>query len=176
MGKGQMSEMEIFWRMSYRCSKKVSNFSMHVPPNTRESWFHNCIPDARPIHSRYLLETWGRYYLYETGFLTVTGCLCMTRFQWKLNLWIWCSGVWPMNCFGRNRCHLGWVDLWDDKDLLGSEIPDHLDHGRSIHLIYHDPSDLRPLILIQIVSNSPLLIICMPWEISKHRTGQPINQ
>ena len=168
--------MEIFWRMSYRCSNKVSNFSMQVPPNTRESRFHNCIPDACPIHSRYLLETWGRYYLYETGFLTVTGCLGMTRFQWKLNLWLWCSGVWPMNCFGRNRCHLGWVDLWDDKDLLGSEIPDHLDHGRSIHLIYHDPSDLRPLILIQIVSKSPLLIICMPREISKHRTGQPINQ
>ena len=104
---------------------------MHVPPNTREFRFHNCIPDAFPIHSRYLVETWGRYYLYEIGFLTVTGCLCMTRFQWKLNLWIWCSGVWPMNCFDRNRCHLGWVDLWDDKDLLGSEVPDHLDHGRS---------------------------------------------
>ena len=127
------------------------------------------IPDTR-------LETYGRYNLYEIGFLTVSGCLCMTRFQWKLNLWIWCSGVWPMNCFDRNRCHLGWVDLWDDKDLLGSEIPDHLDHGRSIHLIYHDPSDLRPLILIQIVSKSPLLIIYMLREISKHRTGQPINQ
>ena len=108
----------------------ISNSSMHVPPNTRESRFHNCIPDAFPIHSRYLVETWGRYYLYEIGFLTVTGCLCMTRFQWKLNLWIWCSGVWPMNCFDRNRCHLGWVDLWDDKDLLGSEVPDHQDHGR----------------------------------------------
>ena len=108
----------------------ISNSSMHVPPNTRESRFHNCIPDACPIHSRYLLETWGRYYLYEIGFLTVAGCLCMTRFQWKLNLWIWCSGVWPMNCFDRNRCHLGWVDLWDDKDLLGSEVPDHQDHGR----------------------------------------------
>ena len=81
------------------------------------------IPDIR-------LETYGRYYLYETGFLTVAGGLCMTRLQWKLNLWIWCSGVWPMNCFGRNRCHLGWVDVWDDKDLLGSEVPDHLDHGR----------------------------------------------
>ena len=104
---------------------------MHVPPNTRESRFHNCIPDAFPIHSRYLVETWGRYYLYEIGFLTVTGCLCMTRFQWKLNLWIWCSGVWPMNCFGRNRCHLGWADLWDDKELLGSEVPDRLDYGRS---------------------------------------------
>ena len=68
---------------------------------------------------------------YEIGFLTVAGCLCMTRFQWKLNLWIWCSGVWPMNCFDRNRCHLGCVDLWDDKDLLGSEVPEHLDHGRS---------------------------------------------
>ena len=108
----------------------ISNSSMHVPPNTRESRFHNCIPDACPIHSRYLLETWGRCYLYETGFLTIAGCLCMTRFQWKLNLWIWCSGVWPMNCFDRNRCHLGWVDLWDDKDLLGSEVPDYLDHGR----------------------------------------------
>ena len=108
----------------------ISNSSMHVPPNARESRFHNCIPDAFPIHSRYLVETWGRYYLYEIGFLTVTGCLCMTRFQWKLNLWIWCSGVWPMNCFDRNRCHLGWVDLWDDKDLLGSEVRDHLDHGR----------------------------------------------
>ena len=48
---------------------------------------------ACPIHSRYLLQTWGRYYLYEIGFLTVAGCLCMTRFQWKLSLWIWCSGV-----------------------------------------------------------------------------------
>ena len=36
-----------------------------------------------------------------------------------------------MNCFDRNRCHLGCVDLWDDRDLVGSEIPDHLDHGRS---------------------------------------------
>ena len=159
---------------------------MHVPPNTRESRFHNCIPDAFPIHSRYLLETWGRYYLYEIGFLTVTGCLCMTRFQWKLNLWIWCSGVWPMNCFGRNLCHLRWADLWD---LLGSEVPDRLDYGRSkwtdeflsraessVHLIYHDLSDLRSLILIRIVSKNPLLIIYMPREISKHRTGQPINQ
>ena len=132
-----------------------------------------CLPHTFPDIR---LETCGRYNLYEIGFLTVSGYLCMTRFQWKLNLWIWCSGVWPMNCFDRNRCHLGWVDLWDDKDLLGSEIPDHLDHGRSIHLIYHDPSDLRPLILIQIVSKSPLLIIYMPREISKHRTGQPINQ
>ena len=98
----------------------VSRISLKLP------W---CLPPY--IISRYLLETWGRCYLYETGFLTIAGCLCMTRFQWKLNLWIWCSGVWPMNCFGRNRCHLGWVDLWDDKDLLGSEIPDHLDHGRS---------------------------------------------
>ena len=27
------------------------------------------------------LETYGRYYLYEIGFLTVAGCLCMARFQ-----------------------------------------------------------------------------------------------
>ena len=46
----------------------------------------------------------------------------------------------------------------------------------SVHLIYHDLSDLGSLILIQIVSKSPLLIIYMPREISKHRTGQPINQ
>ena len=98
----------------------VSRISLKLP------W---CLPPY--IISRYLLETWGRCYLYETGFLTIAGCLCMTRFQWKLNLWIWCSGVWPMNCFDRNRCHLGCVDLWDDKDLLGSEVPDHLDHGRS---------------------------------------------
>ena len=163
---------------------------MHVPPNTRESRFHNCIPDAFPIHSRYLLETWGRYYLYEIGFLTVTGCLCVTRFQWKLNLWIWCSGVWPMNCFGRNRCHLGWADLWDDKELLGSEVPDRwimvdqmnrwifVQSGviSSLILIYYDLSDLGSLILIRIVSKNPLLIIYMPREISKHRTGQPINQ
>ena len=149
------------------------------------------IPDTR-------LETCGRYNLYEIGLLTVSGCLCLTRFQWKLNLWIWCSGVWPMNCFDRNRCHLGWVDLWDDKDLLGSEFPDHLDHGRpnepmnfcpvesSVHLIFHDLRDLGSLsetiwmrislILIQIVSKNPVLIIYMPREISKHRTGQPINQ
>ena len=98
----------------------VSRISLKLP------W---CLPPY--IISRYLLETWGRCYLYETGFLTIAGCLCMTRFQWKLNLWIWCSGVWPMNCCDRNRCHLGCADLWDDKDLLGSEVPDHLDHGRS---------------------------------------------
>ena len=33
------------------------------------------------------LETCGRYYLYEVGFLMVAGCLSMARFQWKLNLW-----------------------------------------------------------------------------------------
>ena len=135
----------------------ISNSSMHVPPNTRESRFHNCIPDACPIHSRYLLETWGRYYLYEIGFLTVTGCLCMTRFQWKLNLWIWCSGVWPMNCFDRNRCHLGWVDLWDDKDLLGSEVPDHLDHGRS-----NEPMNFCPEWSHQFIWST------MIWVISDH--------
>ena len=32
------------------------------------------IPDTR-------LETHGRYYLYEIGFLTVAGCLCMAGFQ-----------------------------------------------------------------------------------------------
>ena len=32
------------------------------------------IPDTR-------LETYGRYNLYEIGFLTVSGCLCLTRFQ-----------------------------------------------------------------------------------------------
>ena len=32
------------------------------------------IPDTR-------LETYGRYYLYEIGFLTVAGCLCMAGFQ-----------------------------------------------------------------------------------------------
>ena len=68
-----------------------------------------------------------------------------------------------MNCFGRNWCHLGCVDLWDDKDLLGLEFSDHLGHGRSnelmnfcpewssVHLIYHDLSDLGSLILIQII-------------------------
>ena len=102
-----------------------------VPLHLLLSWIHNCIPDACPMHSRYQTgNTLGRYYLYEIGFLTVAGGLCMTRFQWKLNLWIWCSGVWLMNCFDRNQCHLGWVDLWDDKDLLGSEVSDHLDHGR----------------------------------------------
>ena len=192
----------ISWRLSYRCSNKASPLSLNRQPS---NWTHvrnggYSIPllshysywlflftccdhgstTASLMPAPYIpdiwLETCGRYYLYEIGFLMVAGCLCMAGFQWKLNLWIWCSGVWLMNCFGRNQCHWGWVDLWDDKDLLGSEIPDHLDHGRSIHLIYHDPSDLRPLILIQIVSKSPLLIIYMPWEISKHRTGQPINQ
>ena len=108
------------------------------------------IPDIR-------LETYGRYYLYEIGFLMVAGGLCMTRFQWKLNLWIWCSGVWPMNCFGRNRCHLGWVDLWDDKDLLGSEFPDHLDHGRS-----NEPMNFCPEWSHQFIWSS------MIWEISDH--------
>ena len=32
------------------------------------------IPDTR-------LETYGRYNLYEIGLLTVSGCLCLTRFQ-----------------------------------------------------------------------------------------------
>ena len=38
------------------------------------------------------LETCGRYYLYDIGFLTVAICLCRARFQWKLNLWkvSWC--------------------------------------------------------------------------------------
>ena len=108
------------------------------------------IPDIR-------LETYGRYYLYEIGFLTVAGGLCMTRFQWKLNLWIWCSGVWPMNCFDRNRCHLGWVDLWDDKDLLGSEVPDHLDHGRS-----NEPMKFCPEWSHQFIWST------MIWVISDH--------
>ena len=139
------------------CQGSVSNFSMHVPPNTRESRFHNCIPNACPIHSKYLLETWARYYLYEIGFLTVTGCLCTTRFQWKLNLWIWCSGVWPMNCFDRNRCHLGYVDFWDDKDLLGSEFRDHLDHGRS-----NEPMNFCPEWSHQFIWST------MIWVISEH--------
>ena len=33
------------------------------------------------------LETCKRYNLYEIGLLTMAGCLCMTGFQWKLNLW-----------------------------------------------------------------------------------------
>ena len=66
------------------------------------------IPDIR-------LETYGRYYLYEIGFLTVAGGLSMAWFQWKLNLWIWCSGVWPMNCFGRTGVTLGAL-LWGDQD------------------------------------------------------------
>ena len=109
-----------------------------VPLHFLWSLLHNCIPDACPIHSRYQTGNWGRD-LYEIGFLTVSGCFCMTRFQWKLNLWIWCSGVWPMNCFDRNRCHLGCVDLWDDKDLLGSEFPDHLDRGRPNELMNFCP-------------------------------------
>ena len=108
------------------------------------------IPDTR-------LETYGRYNLYEIGFLTVSGCLCLTRFQWKLNLWIWCSGVWPMNCFDRNRCHLGWVDLWDDKDLLGSEFPDHLDHGRPNELMNFCPEWSHQFIWSSMI-----------WEISDH--------
>ena len=43
-------------------------------------------------------------------------------------------------------------------------------------MIFHDLRDLGSLILIQIVSKNLLLIIYMPREISKHRTGQPINQ
>ena len=130
------------------------------------------IPDIR-------LENCGRYYLYEIGFLTVAGGFSMTWFQWKLNLWIWCSGVWPMNCFGRNRCHFGCVTVeWSGSGL---EIWDHSDYGRSNELInflpewshhpllaqigelarrlliYLDPSDLRPLILIQIISKEPTL-------------------
>ena len=108
------------------------------------------IPDTR-------LETYGRYNLYEIGLLTVSGCLCLTRFQWKLNLWIWCSGVWPMNCFDRNRCHLGCVDLWDDKDLLGSEFPDHLDHGRP-----NEPMNFCPEWSHQFIWST------MIWVISDH--------
>ena len=66
------------------------------------------IPDIR-------LETYGRYYLSEIGFLTVAGGLSMAWFQWKLNLWIWCSGVWPMNCFGRTGVTLSAL-LWGEQD------------------------------------------------------------
>ena len=134
----------------------ISNSSMHVPPNTK-SRFHNCIPDAFPIHSRYLVETLGRYYLYEIGFLTVAGCLCMTRFQWKLYLLIWCSSVWPMNCFSRNRCHLRWAELWDDKELLGSEVPDRSDYGRS-----NEPMNFCPERSHQFIWST------MIWVISDH--------
>ena len=128
------------------------------------SAIHNCIPDACPIHSRYQTGNRGRY-LYDIGFLTVAGCLCMTRFQWKLNLWIWCSGVWPMNCFGRNRCHLGCVDLWDDKDLLGSEFPDHLDHGRPNELMNFCPEWSHQFIWSSMI-----------WEISDHLSSFGLSQ
>ena len=90
-----------------------------------------------PYISDIRLETYGRYYLYVIGFLTVAGGLSMAWFQWKLNLWIWCSGVWPMNCFGRNRCHCGCVTLGWSRS--GSEIRDHSDHGRSNELINFCP-------------------------------------
>ena len=88
------------------------------------------IPDIR-------LETYGRYYLYEIGFLTVAGGLSMAWFQWKLNLCIWCSGVWPMNCCGRTGVTLGAL-LWGWSGS-GSEIRDHSDHGRSNELINFCP-------------------------------------
>lgn len=34
---------------------------------------HNCIPDAALYIPDYLLETCGRYHLYETGFLIYSG-------------------------------------------------------------------------------------------------------
>ena len=50
---------------------------------------HNCIPDATLYIPDHRLETCGRHYLYETGFLIYSGCGClrMASFQWKLNLW-----------------------------------------------------------------------------------------
>ena len=128
----------------------------------------------------------GRYYLYEIGFVTVAGGWSMTWFQGKLNLWIWCSGVWPMNCFGRNRCHFGCFTLgWSGS---GSEIRDHADHGRSNELMNFCPEWSHQCIwstMIQVISDhlswsrtsqrNPLLIYTTQ-EICKHRTGQPINQ
>ena len=105
------------------------------------------IPDIR-------LETYGRYCLYEIGFVTVAGGWSMTWFQWKLNLWIWCSGVWPMNCFGRNRCHFGCFTLgWSGS---GSEIRDHADHGRSNELMNFCPEWSHQCIwstIIQVISD-----------------------
>ena len=40
----------------------------------RPCYLPHTFPDIR-------LEACGRYNLYEIGFLTVSGCLCMTRFQ-----------------------------------------------------------------------------------------------
>ena len=115
------------------------------------------IPDIR-------LETYGRYYLSEIGFLTVAGGLSMAWFQWKLNLWIWCSGVWPMNCFGRNRCHFGCVALgWS-----GSEIQDHSDHGRSNELINFCPEWSHHCIWSSWQASSPI----RPSETSLARTHE----
>ena len=47
----------------------------------------NASPMRTPHIPDIWLETCGRYYLCEIGFLTVAGCLCLARFQWKLNLW-----------------------------------------------------------------------------------------
>ena len=131
-----------YWLFLYFCCDHGSTTASLIPvPYIPDTW----------------LETCGRYYLYEIGFLMVAGCLCMAGFQWKLNLWIWCSGVWLMNCFGRNQCHLGWVDLWDDKDLLGSEVPDHLDH-----CISNEPMNFCPEWSHQFIWST------MIWVISDH--------
>ena len=59
-----------------------------VPLHLLWSWIHNCFPDACPIHSRYLTgNLWKIQLVWNIGFLMVAGCLCMTGFQWKLNLW-----------------------------------------------------------------------------------------
>ena len=75
-------------------------------PHLLWSWIYNCIPDACPIHSRYM--TWK---LVED-----TTCMKLDSLWW-LDAWAWpdfneswtcgrCSGVmWPMNCFGRSQCH-----------------------------------------------------------------------
>ena len=150
-----------YWLFFYFCCDHGSTTASLIPaPYIPDIW----------------LETCGRYYLYEIGFLMVAGCLCMAGFQWKLNLWIWCSGVWLMNCFGRNQCQLGCLPLgWSG---LGSEIWDHSDYGKSNEAMNFCLEWSHPFIwstMIQVISDhlsssgssqvNPLLIY-MSREIS----------
>ena len=83
---------------------------MSVPLHLLWSWIHN----STLMHPLYIpdkwLETCGRCYT----------CMKLDSLWW-LDAWVWadsneswtcgrCSGVmWPMNCFGRSRCHLIYI-------------------------------------------------------------------
>ena len=102
---------------------------------------------APQLHPWFLSHTFQIPYwklVEDTTCMRLDSLQCLVACVWLDSNESWTCGYgvvvfgW-LNCFGRNWCHLGCVDLWDDKDLLGSEFPDHLGHGRSNELINFCP-------------------------------------